>query len=1027
MKTYMRYLAVIFAVATMITAFTVSAKAFSDVEATNEHISAIETMTNLGILGGYEDGTFKPDAFVRRDEMAKIMFVTYTTYVDAGAGVDLFPDVKDNSWAKGYISWCASKEIVGGYEDGTFKPEGNITYDEALKMVCALLGYTDFSSELWPTDVRMKGLIDLKLGTGLENVEGTTALTRAQVVQLVYNAFYKPMYQELETTEIAPGINVALKMEEKTLAKDVWGIKEITAQVIATENYGFKNNKVILGVDESNPDEKITLNVAKLEDGEKVTLLFTDSEGNKEVVTKNLADICLEEYVGKSDELFLFNVNIISKIEDGSYISVDVKGRRKDNITSGYADKGEHELISVYTEGGTSGNVSRTKYGIMIDEINHYDDDFKNLIRLNFNNETGVADAIGLVDHTGKEVDYFEYYDSASRPKRDRYKQNIAWLLVKNSYNKFQAGIDSDGDGYYEYLLIENKEPYRIANVTDTQVTIEFIYDTKVKYTFDIKNVDSVVDLKQGEYVYAYFVAHNLYITNAFEKVTSFATKYVENTSITIYGKGTCKFSFASVDGVQYVRDKFTAFEATVDPLVGVNAQDEFNYVTYYLLDGEIVWFENFDSVASSGGNNKAILLYVATPTEPQINEETKRFERYYPAYLLINGREQLVNLAPDNAIDGALASTVAQEGSPYRQYTEDDNGVDRTMFPNISVTYTVNSDGYYSLYTTAQDVLDSENNLVEKVITVPADKTYTFKLNESTGLYVILDDQNNVCEVNGEKLNKVIVKPATTIYYEKINEKVSGKHVYVDFYKGNEIPEKFEDAEIKDSIYLYYDELEELWVIDTMRITGELVSKEEVTVENADFTKDARVHLIATAEPEAILGEDGKIYASYTFKNLYTYEDITVVNTEKEYKDANKDIVIGGIYAWDAEDKNYVSVGAVEAINSYEVEEIISARNLLFTKEAKYEEGLKLDDTMRIIAITDAYTAETKIITLAELEAQLDLIAKYNEAENATLKLTINIGTYTADEEEKIAYITVLFMEYDAEEDKYFIAGQEI
>ena len=170
MKTSMRYLAVIFAVAMMLCALTVSANTFTDIKIDTPHAKAIESLTSIGIIHGYEDNTFKPDLPVRRDEMAKLVYTAFTTSTDAGEGVTTFPDVPANSWAKGYISWCAGKNIVGGYEDGTFKPEGNVTYDEALKMVCAMLGYTDFNCDLWPVDVRLKALIDLDLGEELKDV-----------------------------------------------------------------------------------------------------------------------------------------------------------------------------------------------------------------------------------------------------------------------------------------------------------------------------------------------------------------------------------------------------------------------------------------------------------------------------------------------------------------------------------------------------------------------------------------------------------------------------------------------------------------------------------------------------------------------------------------------------------------------------------------------------------------------------------------------------------------------------------------
>ena len=197
MKTSMRYLAVIFAVALLaVSLLVVSADSFTDVTGQTAHYKAIDTLTSYGIIHGYEDNTFRPDLPVKRSEMAKLVYVTATTSVDAGEGVVTFPDVAQNNWAKGYISWCAAKSIVGGYEDGTFKPEESVTYDEALKMLCAMLGYTDFKSDLWPTDVRIKALIDLNLGEALDGVAGDAVLTRGQVAQLFANSLDEQMYIE---------------------------------------------------------------------------------------------------------------------------------------------------------------------------------------------------------------------------------------------------------------------------------------------------------------------------------------------------------------------------------------------------------------------------------------------------------------------------------------------------------------------------------------------------------------------------------------------------------------------------------------------------------------------------------------------------------------------------------------------------------------------------------------------------------------------------------------------------------------
>ena len=187
MKTSARFLAMLLAVL-MIAGAALSATAFDDV-AGNKHANAVNVLAQLGVIGGYEDGTFKPDQKVTRAEMAKLVYVLYTTFVDAGTGATAFTDVAADNWATGYINWCSQKGIIGGYGDGKFGPNDNVTYDQALKMVAGVLGYNEWDSALWPTDVRMLALRTLNLGEELDDVNGNDQLTRAQVAQIVLYAF----------------------------------------------------------------------------------------------------------------------------------------------------------------------------------------------------------------------------------------------------------------------------------------------------------------------------------------------------------------------------------------------------------------------------------------------------------------------------------------------------------------------------------------------------------------------------------------------------------------------------------------------------------------------------------------------------------------------------------------------------------------------------------------------------------------------------------------------------------------------
>ncbi len=104
---------------------------YSDVKTGDWFNNAVSTLSNAGIIAGYEDGSFRPNGYITRAEFATIAArffdVTYS-------GKDLFPDISGH-WAKDYINQAANKGFVNGYEDGTFKPDRNITRAEAVTLV----------------------------------------------------------------------------------------------------------------------------------------------------------------------------------------------------------------------------------------------------------------------------------------------------------------------------------------------------------------------------------------------------------------------------------------------------------------------------------------------------------------------------------------------------------------------------------------------------------------------------------------------------------------------------------------------------------------------------------------------------------------------------------------------------------------------------------------------------------------------------------------------------------------------------
>ena len=104
---------------------------YSDVSADDWFNNAVSTLTNAGVLDGYEDGTFKPNGNITRAEFATITARFFEATYD---GENLFPDIEGH-WAQDYINEAANAGIVDGYPDGTFGPQKLITRAEAMTMV----------------------------------------------------------------------------------------------------------------------------------------------------------------------------------------------------------------------------------------------------------------------------------------------------------------------------------------------------------------------------------------------------------------------------------------------------------------------------------------------------------------------------------------------------------------------------------------------------------------------------------------------------------------------------------------------------------------------------------------------------------------------------------------------------------------------------------------------------------------------------------------------------------------------------
>lgn len=194
-------------------ALTISASSFAalavdfpDVEATASYYQAVQELSALDIISGFEDGTFKPDELVTRAQITKMIVdaLGFRNAAESAKGVATkFNDVasgENGHWASGYISVGVSKGFISGHSDTVFAPDDNVTYVQAQKMLVAALGYDSYAQQAggWPT-----GYTAYATQKGITN--GVKALsedqlTRAQVAQMIDNAMDVPLVKVTGTT-----------------------------------------------------------------------------------------------------------------------------------------------------------------------------------------------------------------------------------------------------------------------------------------------------------------------------------------------------------------------------------------------------------------------------------------------------------------------------------------------------------------------------------------------------------------------------------------------------------------------------------------------------------------------------------------------------------------------------------------------------------------------------------------------------------------------------------------------------------
>ena len=119
---------------------TITPRTFSDVQ-DNPYLREIHTLSSYQLINGYGDGTFRPEQSITRGEFCAMLASALNLPETNSSGV--FTDIAEDAWYASSVSAMAAKGFISGFEDGTFRPNSFITYEE---VVCVLNNVATWAS-----------------------------------------------------------------------------------------------------------------------------------------------------------------------------------------------------------------------------------------------------------------------------------------------------------------------------------------------------------------------------------------------------------------------------------------------------------------------------------------------------------------------------------------------------------------------------------------------------------------------------------------------------------------------------------------------------------------------------------------------------------------------------------------------------------------------------------------------------------------------------------------------------------------
>ena len=202
MKNLKKVLALVLAVVMIMgTVAVASAKTYTDVKSSDNYADAIDILSTLGILDGFEDGTFKSEGNLNREQAAKLVAIVHNAATNNKIQsniADLYSNAQNPfvdcnaSWALPYINYCRITGLADGMTATTYAPKRQLTGVQWLKLMLTTLGFDTgkegYTGTGWDVNV-LNRANEVHLTDGLaKGWKGIAPITRGEAAQILVNA-----------------------------------------------------------------------------------------------------------------------------------------------------------------------------------------------------------------------------------------------------------------------------------------------------------------------------------------------------------------------------------------------------------------------------------------------------------------------------------------------------------------------------------------------------------------------------------------------------------------------------------------------------------------------------------------------------------------------------------------------------------------------------------------------------------------------------------------------------------------------